>query len=177
MAVRHPPRSRLPPLLRLLRPGDLPYTHVSDQLSVFATQVISCAPREAGFVLDGLLENDTLLRPQIHTTDTHGFTEQLFGLCPMLGIAFMPRLKDLADQLYKLDKDADHGTLEPLFRGTVDAALISEQWGSADPHRGVAQRPHRTAARRAATADQRVTCRSEGTDDPSPKLNESLLVQ
>jgi TnpA family transposase len=105
------------------------YTHVSDQLSVFATQVISCAPREAGFVLDGLLENDTLLRPQIHTTDTHGFTEQLFGLCHMLGIAFMPRLKDLADQqLYKLDKDADHGPLEPLFRGAVDAALISEQW-------------------------------------------------
>jgi TnpA family transposase len=105
------------------------YTHISDQLGVFATQVISCAPREAGFVLDGLLENDTLLRPQIHTTDTHGFTEQLFGLCYLLGIGFMPRLKDLADQqLYKLDKEADRGPLEPLFRGTVDAALISEQW-------------------------------------------------
>lgn len=32
-------------------------------------------------MLDGLLENDTLVRPQVHTTDTHGFTEQLFGLC------------------------------------------------------------------------------------------------
>jgi TnpA family transposase len=105
------------------------YTHVSDQLSVFATQVISCAPREAGFVLDGLLENETLLHPQIHTTETHGFTEQLFGLCHLLGIAFMPRLKDLADQqLYKLDKDFDYGPLEPLFRGTADAALIAEQW-------------------------------------------------
>jgi TnpA family transposase len=105
------------------------YTHVSDQLSVFATQVISCAPREAGFVLDGLLENDTLLRPQIHTTDTHGFTEQLFGLCYLLGIAFMPRLKDLADQqLYKLDKETACGPFEPLFRGVVDTALIAEQW-------------------------------------------------
>jgi len=105
------------------------YTHVSDQHNVFATQVISCAPREAGFVLDGLLENDTLLRPQIHTTDTHGFTEQLFGLCYMLGIAFMPRLKDLADQqLYKLGKESDHSSLDPLFRGAVDIALISEQW-------------------------------------------------
>jgi len=79
---------------------------------VFATQAISCAPREAGYVLDGLLENDTLVRPQVHTTDTHGFTEQLFGLCHLLGIAFMPRLKDLPDQhLYKLDKGADHGAL------------------------------------------------------------------
>ena len=96
---------------------------------MFATQVISCAPREAGFVLDGLLENDTLLRPQIHTTDTHGFTEQLFGLCHLLGIAFMPRLKDLGDKhLYKLDKETKYGPLEPLFRGTDDVALIGEQW-------------------------------------------------
>jgi hypothetical protein len=67
-----------------------------------------CAPREAGYVLDGLLENDTLVRPLAHTTDTHGFTEQLFGLCHLLGIAFMPRQKDLPDQqLYKLDKNTD----------------------------------------------------------------------
>ena len=84
------------------------YTHLSDRFGVFATQAISCAPREAGYVLDGLLENDTLVRPLAHTTDTHGFTEQLFGLCHILGIAFMPRLKDLPDQqLYRLDKRTD----------------------------------------------------------------------
>lgn len=105
------------------------YTHLSDRFGVFATQAISCAPREAGYVLDGLMENDTLVRPLAHTTDTHGFTEQLFGLCHLLGIAFMPRLKDLPDQrLYKLDRDADHGPLEPLFHAVVDTALIAEQW-------------------------------------------------
>ena len=42
--------------------------------------------RLAGSIrLDGLLENDTLVRPLAHTTDTHGFTEQLFGLCHPLG--------------------------------------------------------------------------------------------
>jgi hypothetical protein len=56
------------------------YTHVSDQFSAFSSRAISCSPREAIFVLDGLLENDTLLRPREHYTDTHGFTEQLFGL-------------------------------------------------------------------------------------------------
>lgn len=30
-----------------------------------------------------------------HSTDTHGFTEQLFGLCFLLGYSFMPRFKDL----------------------------------------------------------------------------------
>ncbi len=71
------------------------YTHTSDQYSVFGTRVISCSPREALYVLDGLLENDTILRPREHYTDTHGFTEQLFGLCFLLGYSFMPRLRDL----------------------------------------------------------------------------------
>ena len=66
------------------------YTHTSDQYSVFGTRVISCSPSEALYVLDGLLENDTVLRPREHYTDTHGFTEQLFGLCFLLGYSFIP---------------------------------------------------------------------------------------
>ena len=105
------------------------YTHVSDQYSVFASQAISCSPREAIYVLDGLLENETVLRPREHYTDTHGFTEQLFGLCYLLGFSFMPRLKDLASQqLYKLDRSATYGTIDALFRGTIDSALVREQW-------------------------------------------------
>ena len=44
------------------------YTHVSDQYSVFSTKVISCSPREALYVLDGLLENNTILQIREHTT-------------------------------------------------------------------------------------------------------------
>jgi TnpA family transposase len=104
------------------------YTHVSDQHSVFASRVISCSPREALYVLDGLLENDTVLAPRAHTTDSHGSTEQVFALCYLLGISFMPRLADLGDiQLYRLDRARSHGELDPLLR-TVDTALIVEQW-------------------------------------------------
>jgi TnpA family transposase len=39
-----------------------------------STRIISCTAREALYVLDGLLENDTVLRPKEHYTDTHGFT-------------------------------------------------------------------------------------------------------
>jgi TnpA family transposase len=105
------------------------YTHTADQHSVYATQVISCAPREAGYVLDGILENDSVLNIREHTTDTHGFTEALWGLCHLLGIDFMPRLADLPDQvLYRLDRHADYGPLQPLFHSTIDTALIAEQW-------------------------------------------------
>ncbi|MBV8419935.1 MAG: Tn3 family transposase [Hyphomicrobiales bacterium] len=105
------------------------YTHTSDQNSVYATQVISCAPREALYVLNGILDNDTALRICEHTSDTHGATEQLFGICALLGIDFMPRLKDLADQvLYRIDRDADYGALDPVLRGTISLDLIAEQW-------------------------------------------------
>lgn len=104
------------------------YTHVSDQFSAFASRVISCSPREAIYVLDGLLENDTILRPREHYTDTHGFTEQLFGLCHLLGFSFMPRLKDLKDQqLYRPDREP-LGILGSIMDATVDTALIREQW-------------------------------------------------
>ena len=105
------------------------YTHTSDQHSVYATQAISCAPREAGYVLSGILDNDTALDIREHTSDTHGFTEHLFGLCPLLGIAFMPRLKDLPDQvLSRINRDTDYGALQPLLRGRINMDLILEQW-------------------------------------------------
>jgi TnpA family transposase len=105
------------------------YTHTSDQDSVYGTQAISCGPREAGYVLTGILGNDTDLSIREHTSDTNGFTEHLFALCALLGINFMPRLKDLSDQvLSRIDRDTDYGDLQPLFRGRINIELILEQW-------------------------------------------------
>ena len=105
------------------------YTHVSDQYSVFSTQVISCSPREALYVLDGLLENNTTLRIQQHTTDTHGYTEIVFALCHLLGYEFMPRIRDLKDQqLYRIDHSFDYGVFRPLLTKTADLAIVEEQW-------------------------------------------------
>ena len=105
------------------------YTHVSDQLSVFGTKVISCSPREALYVLDGLLENDTILGIKEHTTDTEGYTEHIFALCRLLGYKFMPRIKNLKDQtLYRIDKSKNYGEIDPLLKKTIDLDLIQEQW-------------------------------------------------
>ena len=106
------------------------YTHTSDQSSVFGSQAISCSVREALYVLDGLLANDTILRPREHFTDTYGFTEQLFAICFLLGYSFMPRLKDLKDQqLYRFKDDPSFGSVDSLLRGGfIDELLIREQW-------------------------------------------------
>jgi TnpA family transposase len=115
------------------------YTPISDRFGGFATQAISCALCEAGDVLDGLLENDTPLRPQAHTTDTHGFTGQRFGLCHLLGIAFMPRLKDLSDQqFYRLDKGADRRAVAPT---RADGGVAAAAHGHVVLQRRIAASP------------------------------------
>lgn len=105
------------------------YTHVSDQYSVFSTKIISCSPREALYVLDGLLENNTILQIREHTTDTHGYTEIIFALCHLLGFYFMPRIRDLVDQqLYRVDRNVDYGVFAPLLNKTADLDIVIEQW-------------------------------------------------
>jgi TnpA family transposase len=104
------------------------YTHVADQHSVYHTQVIACGLREATYVLDGLLHNNTVLRPKEHFVDTHGYTDQLFGLCHLLGYSLMPRLTVSKHPLYKLDRTTQYGRLDEVFQGTVDLALVREQW-------------------------------------------------
>jgi len=105
------------------------YTHTSDQYAVYSTKVISCSPREALYVLDGLLENNTILHIREHTTDTHGYTEIVFALCHLLGFYFMPRIRDLKDQqLYRVDRGVDYGVFAPLLTKTADLTIVEEQW-------------------------------------------------
>ena len=142
------------------------YTHVSDQYSVFASKAISCSPREAIYVLDGLLENDTVLQPKEHYTDTHGYTEHLFGLCYLLGFSFMPRLRDLKDQqLYRIDRESDYGALNPLFRGYANIALIEEQWD---------QLVRVAASLRNRTAPAHVVLQRLATSSPSDRVSKAL---
>ena len=105
------------------------YTHVSDEYSVYSTKVISCKPREALYVLDGLLENNTILKIREHTTDTHGYTEIIFALCYLLGYYFMPRIRDLKDQqLYRVERNVNYGEFAPLLNKTANIDIIEEQW-------------------------------------------------
>lgn len=103
------------------------YTHLGARHGTLATQVISCPEREASYVLDGLYENTSEVQPTTHTTDTHGYTDQLFGLCFLNGISFCPHVAKLGKaQLYRIDKEHGFPELEPLFEGTTNRDLIEE---------------------------------------------------
>lgn len=48
-------------------------------------------------MVDGLLNNNTVLNIHEHYTDIAGYTDQVFGLTHLFGFRFAPRLRDLAD--------------------------------------------------------------------------------
>lgn len=106
------------------------YTHTSDQFTVFSTQVISCSVREALYVLEGFLDNQSILQCNIHSTDTHGFTEILFAIMYLLGISFQPHFKDLKDQqLYCFDrKNIKQEYVKMFSQERASEELIQEQW-------------------------------------------------
>lgn len=73
------------------------YTFVDEKNRTFSIRVFMPTKREATYVLDGLASNISNV-PRIHSTDTHGFTEPIFGCTALMGVRFAPRIKDIKDQ-------------------------------------------------------------------------------
>jgi TnpA family transposase len=106
------------------------YTWTSDQYSQFGTKVISTTVRDATYVLDEILDNETELTIREHTTDTDGYTDLVFGLFDLLGMRFSPRIRDLgAARLYRLRDDFErYPSLEDRLTGQVDLSVLEEGW-------------------------------------------------
>jgi TnpA family transposase len=105
------------------------YGHLSDQYGPYYPTVISATASEAPYVLDGLLYHETELRIEEHYTDTGAFTDQLFGLCHLLGFRYAPRIRDLADKrLFPFEKPAAYPGLLPLIGGRAQPPLIAAHW-------------------------------------------------
>ncbi len=108
------------------------YSFVADNYAPFYSTSIECTDRDAAFVLDGLLYNESDLELEEHYTDTHGYTEINFAAFAMLGRRFCPRIRGVQHQrLYRTDRDRDYGVLTDLVARadrTIDLEVIQEQW-------------------------------------------------
>jgi len=89
--------------------------------------MISAADRESAYVIDGLMHND-VVKSDIHSTDTHGYTEAVFGLTHLLGFSFAPRIKGIGKQtlhILKPKQQADPDwTIGPDM--TINETVIHE---------------------------------------------------
>ena len=70
------------------------YRFIDERGILFYTTVFSSSERDALYVIDGLLHNDTI-KSDRHSTDTHGYTEMVFSMGHFIGNAYAPRIKDL----------------------------------------------------------------------------------
>ncbi|MFT7111436.1 MAG: TnpA family transposase [Porticoccaceae bacterium] len=88
--------------------GSTVYTFIDERQALFYSTVISASEREAAYVLDGIANND-VVKSDVHSTDTHGYTESIFGAAHFMGTAFAPRIKGFAKQtIYDFDSKKSH---------------------------------------------------------------------
>jgi TnpA family transposase len=105
------------------------YNFTSDQFTGFHGNVIPGTLRDSLFILEGLLEQQTSLRPLEIMTDTAGASDVVFGLFWLLDYQFSPRLADIGEtRFWRMDPAADHGMLNGLARQRVRTELIARNW-------------------------------------------------
>lgn len=106
------------------------YSFLDDKHRLPYSIVISSADRESAFVIDGLMHNE-VVKSDIHSTDTHGYSEMIFGVTHLLGISYAPRIKNFKKQrLYSFDNPAsykDRG-YKIFPDGKINSELIADNW-------------------------------------------------
>jgi TnpA family transposase len=105
------------------------YNFTSDQFTGFHAIVIPGTLRDSLYILDGLLEQQTVLRPTEIMADTAGYSDVVFGLFWLLGYQFSPRLADIGHaRFWRLDRETHYGALEGVARQRINQHLIQQNW-------------------------------------------------
>ena len=105
------------------------YTFVDERHFLWHSLMISASDRESAYVIDGLMHND-VVKSDIHSTDTHGYTEVIFGLTHLLGFSFAPRIKGLGKQTLYIFRPKNRASSDWKITPdkTINANLIRENW-------------------------------------------------
>jgi TnpA family transposase len=113
-----------------LKKGVSAYTLVLNHVPINA-KIIGTHEHESHYVFDLLYNNTTDLKPERHSTDTHGTNQVNFWILHIFGYRFAPRFRDLHKKIDSLIgfKHPNHyadGLIKPS-RKAFDA-LIRKEW-------------------------------------------------
>lgn len=106
------------------------YTFIDERHALFHSTVISASEREAAYVIDGLMQNE-VIKSDIHSTDTHGYTECIFAATHLIDTAFAPRLKKVGKQTLSSfsSKGVHQRRGDVILPGhTINKKLILSHW-------------------------------------------------
>jgi len=105
------------------------YNFTSDQFTGFHAIVVPGTIRDSLFILEGLLEQQTGLRPHEVMSDMAGYSDLVFGLFWLLGYQFSPRLADFGEsRFWRMDPKADYGALNGVARQRINIPRIERNW-------------------------------------------------
>jgi TnpA family transposase len=106
--------------------GGIAYHHIADTYIALFTSFISCGVWEAVHILDALMKNRSTIQPDTLHADTQGQSEPVFGLCRLLGIKLMPRMRGISDAaFYRPNKSIRYQHIDALFGDEIDWDLIA----------------------------------------------------
>lgn len=109
--------------------GGITYHHIADSYIALFTSFIPCGVWEAIHILNGLMQNRSAIQPDTLHADTQGQSEPVFGLCRLLGIKLMPRMRTWDDAIfYRPGKSVRYHHIDALFTKEVDWRLIAMHW-------------------------------------------------
>ena len=77
--------------------GVTAYTLLADHIPINA-KIIGGHEHESYFVFDLLYNNPTNVKPQVHSTDTHGTNEVNFAILDFFGFQFAPRYRQITSK-------------------------------------------------------------------------------
>lgn len=105
-------------------------TFIDERNLLWHSLVFSASERESAYVIDGLMHND-VIKSDIHSTDTHGYSEAIFATTHLLGFSYAPRIKNLKKQtlyIYRSGKYNHQTAWAVQPTKYVNEALIEECW-------------------------------------------------
>ena len=106
------------------------YTFIDERNLLWHSLVFSAAERESAYVIDGLMRND-VIKSDIHSTDTHGYSEAIFAATHLLGFSYAPRIKNLKKQtlyIFKSRKHEDQSDWKIKPGKYINRKIVEDNW-------------------------------------------------
>lgn len=112
--------------------GIVNYSFIDNLDRMLYSTAISSSERESTYVIDGVTYNSSI-KSDMHSTDTHGYTEVIFAIMYLLGIDFAPRIKNIKRAiLYSFKSRSHYEALgyKVLPGRYFNEKIIIEQWNN-----------------------------------------------
>ncbi|MBC7701474.1 Tn3 family transposase [Aquabacterium sp.] len=105
--------------------GGIGYYHVSDKFVALFSRFISCGTYEGVHILDGLMSNESDIRPDTVHGDTQAQSYPVFALAYLLGIKLMPRIRGIKDlSFFRPATGVTFENIDALFGDPIDWRTI-----------------------------------------------------